>query len=137
LGFTTTKKGENMKKFAAFIAFCFLALALTSSGQTSPNQAITITFLKTSVEDEHSFYSDSVDRNDKTRETQFVGNVSFKSKKLEFSGAEKVIFNEATMKMTIYGCQDFVTDGKFVIKNGGKLRNILEYTIGNDKVYLF
>ena len=118
------------------LAFCVFTLAQITFGQTDPNQTITIASVK-SIEDDFTFLGGKYAHNDTTKEMQLTENVSFTSKKFEFSGADKVIYNQATKKMTIYGCQEFTINGKVVIKNEAKLSNILEYTVGSDTVYLF
>lgn len=123
-----------MKKImVTFLAICLLVLIETSFGQTKP---ITISSVS-SIEDKFTFLSVKSARNDKTKEMQMTENVSFTSEKFEFFGANKVIYNETTKKMTVFNCQGFTINGKVVIKNGEKLSNILEYTIGSDTVYLF
>ena len=105
-------------------------------GQADFNQPIEITYVK-SVENEFTFIATKSFHNDQTKEMQLTGNVDFQSKKFEFTGAEKVIYNEITKKITIFNCQGFTIDGKVIVKSGEKLSNILEYTVGDDKVYLF
>lgn len=127
-----------MKKiFLVLFAVCmFVLMPQMSFGQTTANEPITIAILK-SVEDEFTFIAGETVHNDQTKEMQLTENVDFQSKKFEFSGADKVIYNETTKKMTVYGCQGFTINGKVLIKNNEKLSNILEYTIGDDTVYLF
>lgn len=119
-----------------FLALFFLTLAQISLGQADLNQPITVASV-VSIEDGFTFLSGKSVRNDKIKVMELTENVSFTSKKLEFSGASKVIYNETAKKMTVYGCQGFTIDGKVVIKNGEKLNNILEYTVGDNTVYLF
>ena len=130
--------GESfMKKLIAILfAFYILTLPQISFGQSNLTQPITIAVVK-SVEDGFTFTANQFAHNDQTKESQLTGNVDFQSKKFEFSGADRVIYNETNKKMTVYGCRDFTIDGKVVLKNSEKLTNILEYTIGDDKVYLF
>lgn len=127
-----------MKKiFLSLFAVCiFVLVPQISFGQTNFNEPISVATLISQIDD-FTFISTNSFHNDKTKEMQFTGNVFFQSKKFEFSGADKVIYNETTKKMTVYGCRDFTIDGSVVLKNSGKLTNILEYTVGDDKVYLF
>ena len=124
------------KTVVTLLVFCLLTLSQISFGQADFNQPIEITYVK-SVEDEFTFIATKSFHNDKTKEMQLTGNVDFQSKKFEFTGAEKVIYNETTKTMTVFSCQGFTIDGKVIVKTGEKLSNILEYTVGDDKVYLF
>lgn len=126
-----------MKKILLAILGLFIfTCPQISFGQTDFAQPIEIAYFK-SVEDEFTFIATKSIHNDKTKEMQLSGNVDFQSKKFEFTGADKVIYNEITKKMTVFSCQGFTIDGKVIVKTGEKLSNILEYTVGDDKVYLF
>jgi hypothetical protein len=98
---------------------------------------VTVPPLKTDVKDDSYFESSQIEYDPKTGQTHHFGNVLFKSKRFEFSGAELVIFNNSTEKMTVFNPKGFTVDGKVIVGSGKKLSNIIEYTIGEDVVYVF
>ena len=63
-------------------------------------------------------------------------NVSFKDDKFEFADAGKVIYNEKTKKLIIYNCKSFMIDGKIIARDNVSKAKTVEYTLGDDSVYL-
>jgi len=69
--------------------------------------------------------------------TILEGNVSISTGKLEVANADKIIIEKGTNKVLVYGSCEFTFSGKLV--KTSRARNVvqvLEYTVGEDSLYL-
>jgi hypothetical protein len=64
------------------------------------------------------------------------GNVSFDDENLVFENAGKMVWNKKLNKITVYNVKTFSIKGSIIIEEKEERKNILEYTIGDDKAYL-
>jgi len=64
------------------------------------------------------------------------GNVSFNDDNLVFENAGKMVWNKKLNKITVYDVKTFTIKGSIVVESVEVRKNILEYTIGEDKAYL-
>jgi lipopolysaccharide export system protein LptA len=119
-----------------FIAFFCLTFGQNSFGQSKSTNELTVAVDKVSSDNEMKFECTKIVYNDKSQETKFLENVSLKTDKVEFTSADKVIYNRVTKKMTIYGCKDFTIDGKIVTQIKKHKKNVIEYTFGDDTAYI-
>ena len=82
------------------------------------------------------FTCNLIEYDEKNKVMTLTDNVSFKNDKFEFADAGKVVYNEKTRKLIIYDCKSFMIDGKIIAKDTvSKVKNV-EYTLGDDSVYL-
>lgn len=77
-----------------------------------------------------------IDYDEQNKVMTLTENVSFKNDKFEFTNAGKVVYNEKTKKLVIYDCKSFIIDGKIIAKDNVTNTKTVEYTLGDDKVYL-
>jgi len=77
-----------------------------------------------------------IEYDEKNKVMTLTDNVSFKNYKFEFADAGKVVYNEKTKKLIIYDCKNFIIDGKIIAKDNVSNAKTVEYTIGDDNVYL-
>ena len=73
----------------------------------------------------------------KKHTVEYLKNVSFKSDMLNVKGAKRVVYNEDTKKVTIYGCKEFTINGKVVCDTKKPKKNIIEYTLGEETAYIY
>jgi lipopolysaccharide export system protein LptA len=129
-----------MKKTAIFLAFFVIAIiGLVTESRAQQN----------SVSEHHSVKADTVDNfksiefsskrsihSDDSQLITLLDNVSFKTQKLVVAKAGKVIYDKKSNKLTIYNCESFTFKGKIEIANDVAKKNIVEYTIGSDTLYM-
>jgi N-acetylmuramoyl-L-alanine amidase len=82
------------------------------------------------------FTCNLIEYDEKNKVMTLTDNVSFKNDKFEFADAGKVVYNEKTRKLIIYDCKNFMIDGKIIAKDNVSKVKTVEYTIGDDNVYL-
>lgn len=119
-----------------FVLFCFIGLTQTATAQQKSGDEITISSDNVVFDNDPKFECKQLVYNDKTQIMTFIDNVSLKTEKFEFADAGKVVYNQKTKKLTIYDCKGFTVDGKVVTKNNASEKKIVEYTLGDDTVYL-
>lgn len=119
-----------------FIAFMCLFFGQNSFGQKKSTNELTVSADNVSSDNEMKFECTKIVYNDKSQVTKFLENVSLKTDKVEFTNADKVIYNQVTRKMIIYGCKDFTIDGKIVTQIKKHKKNVIEYTFGSDIAYI-
>ena len=71
------------------------------------------------------------------KETTIHDLFSLCNDKIVITNAEKAVINHTTNKVTIYNWEMISFKGAIVTKIGSENRRILEYTIGEDEVYLY
>ena len=108
----------------------------TATAQQKSGDEITISSDNVVFDNDPKFECKQLVYNDKTQIMTFIDNVSLKTEKFEFADAGKVVYNQKTKKLTIYDCKGFTVDGKVVTKNNASEKKIVEYTLGDDTVYL-
>lgn len=114
----------------------FFGLTQTASAQTKSGDDITISSDKVVFDKDPQFICKQLIYNDKTHVMTLTDNVSLKTDKFEFADAGKVVYNEKTKKLIIYDCKGFTIDGKIVVKDNVSEVMTVEYTLGDDTVYL-
>jgi lipopolysaccharide export system protein LptA len=125
------KKGLTLLNLAFFFG-----LTQTASAQTKSEGYITICSDKVVFDKDPKFTCKQLKYNDQTKVMTLTDDVSLKTDKFEFADAGKVVYNEKTKKLIIYDCKGFTIDGKVVInKNATKVKTV-EYTLGDDTVYV-
>ena len=85
---------------------------------------------------EPQFTCKKIDYDEQNKVMTLTENVSFKNDKFEFANAGKVVYNEKTKKLIIYDCKSFIIDGKIIAKDNVSNTKTVEYTLGDDTVYL-
>ncbi len=126
-----------MKKLMTLLLLtCCICLIQTASAQVKNNGETTFKSNKIVFNQDPKFTCNQISYDDKTQEMILLENVSLKTDKFEFTNAGKVVYDQKSKKMTIYGCQGFTIDGKVVTQTGTEKKNIVEYTLGDDTVYL-
>lgn len=126
-----------MKKVLTLLTLAFfLGLTQTASAQTKSGDDITISSDKVVFDKDPQFICKQLIYNDKTHVMTLTDNVSLKTDKFEFADAGKVVYNEKTKKLIIYDCKGFTIDGKIVVKDNVSEVKTVEYTLGDDTVYL-
>ena len=126
-----------MKKVLTLLTFAFfLSLTQTVSAQAKSEGGITICSDKVVFDKDPQFTCKQLKYNDETKVMTLTDNVSLKTDKFEFSDAGKVVYNEKTKKLIIYDCKGFTIDGKVVVSDNVSKVKTVEYTIGDDTVYL-
>lgn len=114
----------------------FFGLTQTASAQKKSGDEITISSDKVVFDKDPQFVCKQLIYNDKTHVMTLTDNVSLKTDKFEFADAGKVVYNEKTKKLIIYDCKGFTIDGKIVVKDNVSEVKTVEYTLGDDTVYL-
>lgn len=114
----------------------FFGLTQTASAQKKSGDEITISSDKVVFDKDPQFVCKQLIYNDKTHVMTLTVNVSLKTDKFEFADAGKVVYNEKTKKLIIYDCKGFTIDGKIVVKDNVSEVKTVEYTLGDDTVYL-
>lgn len=126
-----------MKKVITLLTVAiFIGLTQTASAQTKSEDDITISADEVVFDKDPSFVCKQLTYNDKTQIMTLIDNVSLKTDKFEFTDAGKVVYNEKTKKLTIYDCKGFTIDGKVVVNDNVSKVKTVEYTLGDDTVYL-
>ena len=114
----------------------FFGLTQTTSAQIKSEGDITISSGKVVFDKDPQFVCKELIYNDKTHVMTLKDNVSLKTDKFEFANAGKVVYNEKTKKLIIYDCKGFTINGKIVMKDNVSKVKTVEYTLGEDTVYL-
>lgn len=126
-----------MKKIMTLLTLAtFFGLTQTASAQKKSGDEITISSDKVVFDKDPQFVCKQLIYNDKTHVMTLTDNVSLKTDKFEFADAGKVVYNEKTKKLIIYDCKGFTIDGKIVVKDNVSEVKTVEYTLGDDTVYL-
>jgi lipopolysaccharide export system protein LptA len=126
-----------MKKVLTLLTLAFfLGLTQTASAQTKSEGDITICSDKVVFDKDPQFTCKQLKYNDKTKVMTLTDNVSLKTDKFEFADAGKVVYDEKTKKLIIYDCKGFTIDGKVVVNDNASKVKTVEYTLGDDTVYL-
>jgi hypothetical protein len=126
-----------MKKLLTTLTFALLfGLTQTASAQTKPEGDITISSDKVIFDKDPQFICKQLKYNDETKVMTLTDNVSLKTDKFEFADAGKVVYNEKTKKLIIYDCKGFTINGKVVVNDNVSKVKTVEYTLGDDTVYL-
>ena len=124
-----------MKQILTLLTLVFLSSQYLSAQVKSDDSTIR-RIDKTGTKKDIEFIATHVSHNDQTQLTTFTGKVSFKTDKLQCSDAEKVVYDNKAKKLVIYGLGSFVFDGKVTVKESSSKDNTVEYTLGEDTVYI-
>jgi lipopolysaccharide export system protein LptA len=124
-----------MKRIFSLLTF-LIYLAQSAFSQCNSEDSTISRIERTLFGTNFTFKCDQISSNDKTQSTIFTGNASFKSDKFECSGAEKILYDENTKKLVVYSPKTFVFSGKASVKDIVSNAKTLEYTLGDDTVYL-
>lgn len=126
-----------MKKLLTILFLvCSISLTNIASAQTKSNGETTLSSDKIVFNQDPKFQCKQISFDDKTQIMTLLENVSLKTEKFELSNAGKVVYDQKTKKLTIYDCKEFTIDGKVVTNKKTHKKNIVEYTLGDDTVYI-
>lgn len=126
-----------MKKLLTLLfLICSISLTKIASAQTKSSGETTLSSDKIVFNQDPKFQCKKISFDDKTQRMTLIENVSLKTDKFELSNASKVVYDQKTKKITIYECKGFTIDGKVVTNNKTHKKNIVEYTLGDDTVYI-
>ena len=126
-----------MKKITTLLTIATIfSLTQTTFAQTKSDGHITISADKVICDKDPQFTCKQLKYNDETKVMTLTENVSLKTDKFEFVDAGKVVYNEKTKKLIIYDCKGFTVDGKIVIKDNATQVKTIEYTLGDEIVYI-
>ena len=126
-----------MKRIKTLITFLtFFCLTQTNFAQSKSEGDITISADKVVSNIDPKFTCKQITYNDKTQVMILTDNVSLKTEKFELINAAKVVYNEQTKKLKIYDCKGFKVNGKIVLKDNATQIKTVEYTLGDDTVYI-
>jgi len=71
-----------------------------------------------------------------TKQITLQDNVAIKTDKFECKDASKAIFDQTCKKLTVYNCKSFSFHGEIVMSIDKKIENIIEYTLGDNKLFI-
>lgn len=126
-----------MKRIWALLTIVFfIGFTQNSFGQKKSDGDIIISCDKIVLDNGPQFVCKKIIYDDEGQIMTLIDHVSFKNNKFELDNAGKVVYNQKTKKLTIYNCKRFTIDGKVVTKLGNQGKGIVEYTLGDDTVYM-
>ena len=124
-----------MKKILTLLALVFLSTQYLSA-QVKSNDSSTRQRVKSASYNDPEFNCTQLSTNDKTQVSTFTGNVSFRFGNFECSNAEKVVYDKKAKKLLVYGPRSFAFGGTIAVKETTSKETTLEYTLGEDTVYV-
>jgi hypothetical protein len=125
-----------MKQIPALLFFVLFTMAFQNIfAQTKTDHTVEKAARKLISDQDPEFGGKNITYDEKTQIVTVTGNVYFKTKRLELADAGKIIFDKKANKFLFYDFKGFVADG-VVVKDKLSTGRILEYTLGDDKVYI-
>ncbi len=116
-----------------------MALLMIASVASAQNQSSEQTTVRKSGDPSNDLVQSECMKTISTPETKqitFLGNVTLKTDKFECKNATKAIYDQTLKKLTVYGCKSFSIQGEIILSQNKKIENILEYTIGDNKIFI-
>ena len=126
-----------MKKIITLFSMAVLLCIAPSVFSQEKNQDITVKANKVTIDGQTKFSCREVVFNSDKELLTMTGDVSVNGERLQLENAGKVIWDKKLNKITAYDVKKFTVTGKVIMTESAGKKNILEYTIGDDKAYIF